>query len=171
MADPDRWVAKLAGRQVVRAPDWYADWRHDAFHELMNKQDEMNERYQTKVWPRYDYDLDAGTLTFSDTTGPKVIADIQVVGTTATNDWLWSWANSHWPPSCVEDLHRVRAFGEEHGIDELISETLENDDLNSLGWEMAAVSARILGAVGAYRPPRQSGGGLFVLYRSIRLVS
>ncbi len=155
----------------MRAPDWYADWRHDAFHELMTKQDEMNERYQTKVWPRYDYDLDAGTLTFSDPTGPKVIADIQVVGTTATNDWLWSWANSHWPPSCVEDLHRVRAFGEEHGIDELISETLENDDLNSLGWEMAAVSARILGAVGAYRPPRESGGGLFVIYRSIRLVS
>ncbi|HWU15558.1 MAG TPA: hypothetical protein VN157_16290 [Caulobacter sp.] len=155
----------------MNAPTWYADWRHDAFHELMAKQEDMNERYQTKVWPRYDYDLDAGTLTFSDPTGPKVVADIQVVGTTATKDWLWSWANSHWPVSSVEDLEKVRAFGAEHGIEELTSETLENDNLNSLGWELSAVAARILGAVGAYRPPRDNGGGLFLIYRSIRSVS
>ena len=155
----------------MSTPDWYADWRHDAVHELMAKQAEMGERYQTNAWPRYDYDVDAGTLIFSDPSGPKVVADIQIVGTTAKKDWLWSWANSHWPTSCTEDLQRVRAFGDEHGIDELTAETLEDDDLNSLGWEMSAIAAKILGAVGAYRPPRENGGGLFLIYRSIRFVS
>jgi hypothetical protein len=155
----------------MRAPSWYETWRHDAVHELMGKQDRLQETFRISSWPRYDYDVDAGVLTFSDVQGPKVVAEIQVVGTTGPSDWLWSWANSHWPEPAFKEIKRVRAFGVEHDIEQLISEYLESDDLNALGWAMTAVAARVVDAVGAYRPPRDSGGGLFLIYRSINFVS
>ena len=155
----------------MQAPPWYPKWRDDALAELMAKQDRLKESHQVGSWPRYDYDADAGTLTFSDASGPKVIADIQIVGSTGPHDRLWSWANSHWDGCSVSEMPRVRQFGIENGIEELTSETLEDDDLNQLGWEMSAVAARVLGAVGSYRPPTPYGGGLFLVFRSIDFVS
>ena len=160
----------MADADSSEAPSWYADWRHDAVHELMAKQDKVAETYRTGGWPRFDYDVDAGTLVFSDATGPKVIAEIQMVGTIGSKDWLWGWANDHWPPSSVVDVAAARSFGEKHGIKELTSAYLENEDLNSLGWEMAAVTARLTGAVGAYRPKSETGA-LFFIYRSIRFAN
>jgi hypothetical protein len=154
----------------MSAPDWYADWRHDAVHELMTKADKIRDEYSISKWPRYDYDVDVGIIKFSQDNIIKVVADIQVVGTIGSKDWLWSWANDHWPDNVCTHAQQARDFGEEHGIEELTSEYLEDENLNSLGWEMAAVTARIAGAVGAYRPPSETGA-LFLLLTSIRLVS
>jgi hypothetical protein len=116
--------------------------------------------------------VDSKTLTFSIEGVVKVIADIQVVGTTGAEDWLWGWANDHWPSAIVQDMEAVVSFGEEHGIMELTSGFVADDDLNRLGWELTAVAVRILGAVGAYRPPPGDGhGALFLLIKSIRHVS
>jgi hypothetical protein len=154
----------------MNAPDWYPAWRHDAIHELMAKQERARETYRVGDWSRFDYDADVGTLIFSEDGVAKVIADIQIVGTTAERDWLWSWANPHWSGCCVDEMHNVRDFGAKHGIEELISEYLEDDDLNNLGWEMTAVAARILGAAGAYRPPDETGC-IFLVCQSFRFVS
>ena len=157
---------------TTSAPDWYADWRHDAFHQLMEKQDKMAEIYGTNTLPRYDYDVDAGTLTFSENGIVKVIADIQVVGTTSDKDWLWGWANDWWPQQIVSDLEAVVGFGEQHGIMELTSGYVSDDDLNNLGWQLTAVAVRILDAVAAYRPPSSDRpGALFLLIKSIRHAS
>ncbi|MDO8801445.1 MAG: hypothetical protein Q7J39_14005 [Phenylobacterium sp.] len=137
----------------------------------MAKQDALKASHRIGSWPRWDYDVDAGTLTFSEDGAPKVVADIQVVGSTGPRDWMWGWANEHWPRSVVEDMEKVRAFGSENRIEQLTTEFLTDDDLNSLGWEMTAVAVRVLDAVGAYRPPRDGGGGLFLIYKSIRFVS
>lgn len=156
----------------MREPDWYAEWKHEAFHELMVKQDVLQRDFGTGAWPRYDYDLDTGTLTFSEEGVVKVVADIQVVGTTGSKDWLWGWANDWWPNSVVADLETVVSFGEEHGIIELTSGYVEDEELNHLGWELTAVAVRILKAVGAYRPKSQDrAGALFLLIKSIRHVS
>jgi len=133
----------------MKAPDWYADWKHEAFHQLMDKQDALGRDYGTNTWPRYDYDIDAGTLSFSQDGEAKTIADIQVVGTTGTKDWLWGLANNHWPDSIVEDMEKVWQFGLDNEIEELTTKYLEDADLNHLGWEMTAIAVRILNAVGA----------------------
>jgi hypothetical protein len=151
-------------------PDWYADWRHEALHDLIAKQDRNLEEFRTGSWERFDYDLDALTLTFSEGGEPKVVADIQVVGTTGPEDWLWAWGNTHLPEPCRRDVEQVKAFGEEHGIQELTWELLGAEDLNSLGWNLAAVAARICDAQGAYRAPGENGA-LFMIYRNIRYVS
>jgi hypothetical protein len=153
-------------------PDWYPDWRHEAVHELQEKNARLKAQFRLGDWPRYDYDVDAGTLIFSEDGAAKVIAEIQIVGTTSetAGDWLWAWANSHWPAERVADSERVRAFGEEHGICELTHEGIEDENLNALGWELTAVMARVTEALGAYRPPGDDGA-LFLTYRTIAWAS
>lgn len=150
-------------------PDWYLDWRHDAFHELQDKNARLKAEYRLGEWPRFDYDVGTGKLVFSQDGTPKVIAEIQIAGTTSLNggDWLWAWANDHWPADRVVDSQLVREFGEEHGICELMHDYVGAEDLNALGWELTAVMARVTNALGAYRPPRDQDGGLFLVYRSI----
>jgi len=153
----------------MERPDWYPDWRHDAVHQLQEKNAQLKAEYGLDDWPRFDYDVDAGTLVFSDGGVPKVIAEIQIVGTTSVKagDWLWSWGNSHWPSERVSDAELVRAFGEEHGICELTHKNVEDGDLNALGWELTAVMVRVTNALGAYRPRREEGGGLYLAYKAI----
>ena len=154
-------------------PDWYPDWRHEAFHRLQEKTARLRSEFRLGDWPRFDYDVDAGTLIFSDQGIPKVIAEIQIVGSTsaAAGNWLWAWGNSNWPMERVTDAELVRAFGEKHGICELAHDYVEDRELNALGWSLAAVMVRVTDALGAYRPPRDEGGGLWVTYKSMTWAS
>lgn len=153
-------------------PDWYDEWKHEAFHQLMDKQDKWQAQFGIEDLPRYDYDVATQKLTFSKDGVVKVVADIQVVGTIGSKDWLWGWANDHWPADVVQDIEPVVAFGEEHGIMELISGYVEDDDLNNLGWQLTAVAVRLLDAVGGYRPKRSDEvGSLFLLIKSIRFAN
>jgi len=154
-------------------PDWYPDWRHDAFHEMQEENARLQSEFRLDECTRFDYDVVAGTLIFSNDGVPKVIAEIQIVGTTSvqSGNWLWAWANADWPRERVVDSERVRAFGAEHGICELMHDYVEEGDLNALGWALTAVMMRVTGAVGAYRPPRDEGGGLFLAYRNIAWAS
>jgi len=153
-------------------PARYPDWRHDAVHQLQEKIERLKAEFRLNDWPRYDYDVNAGTLIFSEDGVPKVIAEIQIAGTTSlkAGDWLWAWANSHWPPQRVLDSRIVRAFGEQHGICELTHENVGADDLNSLGWELAAVMVRLTDALGAYRPADEDGA-LYLVYKSLAWAS
>src|SRR5262249_8994866 len=137
--------------------------------ELQKKNESLKSQFRLGGWPRYDYDVLAGTLIFSDSGIPKVIAEIQIVGSTSrkAGNWLWAWGNSHWPEYRVADSKLVRAFGDQNGICELTHDFLEDDDVNALGWELTAAMVRVTDALGAYRPPRDEGGGLFLTYKSM----
>jgi hypothetical protein len=43
----------------------FKEFRHNAVHELMRLNESCEHEFQISTWPRWDYDLDAGTLTFS----------------------------------------------------------------------------------------------------------
>jgi hypothetical protein len=74
----------------MTSPEWYPDWRHAAVHELQAKNKALHAKFSIDEWPRFDYDVDAGTLIFSDASGPKVRAVIQIAGSTSerAGDWL-----------------------------------------------------------------------------------
>ena len=154
----------------MQAPDWYDAWCEEAFEAFRAKQEQLIATYRLDSWERYAYDAAAGTLTFSEGGRPRVIAEMQVLGTIGEEDWLWGWANAVWPVSSVEGLKPVRDFGAEHGIEELTTDYLESDDLPGLGWMLAAISARVLDAQGAYRAP-SGEGAVYLLIRSIKFVS
>ena len=146
--------------------DEYCDWRDVALEELKVKQDGLSSSHRLSSWPRFDYDLVRRTLTFSDERGPRVIAEIQVVGTTSTQEWRWAWANDYLPPEVRFDVERVRAFGAHHGIVDFTDPSVRDEDLDALGWEFTAAAARVLDAAGAYRAPSKDGA-LFVVLRSV----
>lgn len=148
----------------MRRPEWYSAWRHDAVHDLITKNETLKEKFRLSGHERYDYDVDAGLLTFSNVGHPGVIAEIQIVGTTAESkgNWLWAWANDWWPETSVKAARATKQFGVENDIEELTSEYLYDDSLVNLGWEMAAVTARVTNALGAYRPPTENGHIFFV---------
>ena len=152
----------------MEEPEWYANWRHDAVHELQDKNGRLEDEFRMGQWERFDYDLNAGTLIFSDRGTSKLLCEIQVAGSTSieAENWLWAWANDYWPGDSARDSLLVREYGEKHGICELTHECIEpEDDLNALGWALTAVMVRVTGAIGAYRPPDE-GGGLFLVIKN-----
>ncbi|QND60726.1 DUF6882 domain-containing protein [Mesorhizobium huakuii] len=152
-------------------PDWYPAWRDEAFEQLTAKNAILEKEFRLGHWPRYDYDLTTGRLLFSDNGTVKVVAEIQIAGSTSAKagNWLWAWSNSNLPGELLGDAKRVRSFGEENDIAELqqayVTDT--KDDLEALGWDLTAAMVRICDALGAYRSPRGEGGGLYLILKRV----
>ncbi|AZO14541.1 MAG: hypothetical protein E5V79_01930 [Mesorhizobium sp.] len=154
-------------------PDWYPAWRDEAFEQLTAKNARLAKDFRLGNWSRYDYDLTAGKLVFSDQSGVKVVSEIQIAGSTSAKagNWLWAWANSNWPPEFITDAQSARSFGKKHGISELTRDYVTNEDLNALGWELTSVVTRICNACGAYRCPPDDGVGLYLILKTISWAS
>ncbi|MER8829387.1 hypothetical protein NKH73_18655 [Mesorhizobium sp. M0938] len=152
-------------------PDSYAAWREEAFEELNAKNDRLQKDFRLGSWSRYDYDLTTGRLLFSEEEVIKVIAEIQIAGSTSVkaSNWLWAWANSNLPGELLKDAKLVRSFGESNKIDELAQAYVidTDNDLEALGWDLTGAMVRIGSALGAYRSPRGEGGGLYLTIKSI----
>ncbi len=147
-------------------PGQFSTYRHEAVHELMRLNELCEKEFRISSWPRWDYDFDRGTLTFSQDGVPKVRASIQVIGTTSISGktWMWGWANESLPQNVTKAVAKVRAFGAAENIAELREEELSDDE--HLGWGLTAVAAKVLGAKGAYRCPDKNGF-VYVAYSSI----
>ncbi len=150
-------------------PEQFHDYQHEAVHALMDLNAKLKDEFRLGAWPRWDYDLDEATLTFSEKGKPRVRAGIQVVGSVSlrTNTWLWAWANSSVPDGACSCLAAVKAFGEEEAVAVLTTDQCAADE--ALGWELTAVVAKLAGAKGAYRCPTGSGD-LFVIFTDIAFV-
>jgi hypothetical protein len=140
----------------------FSEFRHQAVHALMDLNQRCEREFKISSWPRWDYDFDASTLTFSKDGIARVIVSVQVVGTTSDSSgtWLWSWANAHLPPNVTEGIKKVRSFGETEGLAELTTPSARDDEY--LGWGMTAVAAKLLESKGAYRCPGTNGFIYFV---------
>ena len=101
---------------------------------------------------RWDVDLDAGTITFSDP-GLVVIAPVQVIGTLWLEDhsWVWSWANSNYDLPLTQHARLVWDYGRRRGIGRF-----EEPELRCTmdeAWGLTCLAAQLAGAEGAYRGP------------------
>jgi hypothetical protein len=82
-----------------------------------------------------------------------------------TDTWLWAWANPSFEGCDIGEILRVREFGEIHRLQKLINPKWAADEAD--GWEMTAVSARLLRSEAAYRSP-SINGCLFILLDRLR---
>lgn len=160
----------------MKNPDWYPAWRDEAVEQLDAENSQLQDDFRLGSWPRYDYDLKAGKLLFSEQGVVKVVAEIQIAGSTSGKgrNWLWAWANSNVPTELVSDARLVRAFGEKNGVDDLSQAFVadRDNDLTALGCGLTAAMARICDdARGAYRSPRGEGGGLYLIIKNINWAS
>src|SRR5580704_17361587 len=148
--------------------DEYTQFRHGAHHELMELNSLCKRQFSIGNWDRWDYDGDLGTITFSEGGLPKVIAEIQLVGTTSTKShtWLWGWANESVPRPITVQIERVRDFGKAESLPVLFEPSWPDDEYH--GWEMTAIAAKLLHAKGGYRAPREGAGFSYYIYTSVR---
>lgn len=138
----------------------YEEYKHACVHELMVLNEKWLAEFKIGDWPRWDYELESSTLTFSDEGEARVVADIQVVGTVQGVEWEWSWGNITLPAKCRSRMAAVKASGEGKNWSKLTSLFQGSDD--HLGWEFTAVSAHILCAKGGYRCPDEQVPGNFL---------
>ncbi len=135
----------------------------ESFRYVDSCQMELEKEFELSKHERWDFDQEAGTLTFSNKGNPTVIAEFQFVGSysSETGTWLWAWANSSIEPKLYEKLDAVYIYGEKNRFTRLTSQKWEADETD--GWEMAAIAAYLLKAKGVYRPPFSKGFAFMVI--------
>jgi hypothetical protein len=150
----------------------YESFRHTCVRESITQNDVLTEKYRMGHWPRWDYSMENATLIFSDQGKPKVVCDIEVVGSTTLQSWEWSWGNANFPDSCRSRMAALREFGEQKEWERLTTLFLESDEY--VGWECASVASHILGGLGVYRCPNSGGterDAVFVVILSAHFVN
>ncbi len=130
---------------------------------LSNCQLSLERDYRLGKWPRYDWSQERRQLVFSDRGIPKLIADIQFVGSvsTETDTWLWAWANDTIDPQLCEALVSIRQYGEAQGFTRLTTAKWHAREAD--GWEMTSIAAFLLRAKGAFRTPLENGFTFMVM--------
>jgi hypothetical protein len=132
---------------------------------LRQCQDALSTDFELRRWPRYDWDQETRQLVFSEKGQPRVVADIQFVGSISTlsDTWLWSWANDTVDGPLTVSASKVKLYGEEHDIPQLYTKKWHAHEPD--GWEMTAIAALLLGAKGAYRSPDDDGATFMIMSR------
>lgn len=160
---------EVADERAALAKADFQTFMREAVRDLTDLNEALNAKYGIMAWERFDYDIATRELIFSHKGRPRVRAEFQLIAATDV-DFLWAWAGSWWPREAIEDVLKVKAWGETHGIEPLMAPRLKTTDMTNLGWGMAAVAAQLTGAKGVYRPvdgPRS----LFMLYRDIEFIT
>ena len=147
-------------------PEEFEEFRTQAYESLVQINELCKQQFKLGTWQHWAYELEAGTLTFSNDGVPRVVATIQAVGSTSNKSgtWMWGWANQSLPEKVTDQLFRLKQFGERENLTQLTEATFPGDE--KVGWEMAAVATRILGGKGVYRCP-SANGSLFVVFMEV----
>jgi len=143
----------------------FQDFIHPFTHEIIGKNERNEALYGRHV--RWDWDEEKSLLTFSDPDNSTLRIKVTVVGTTEGDSWQWSWANPNFEAHEKLGMEQVREFGKSTGYEQLISPFAKADEYT--GWEMTAVAAHVLDALGSYRFPTDDGY-CYLVYRKIEVV-
>lgn len=147
----------------IRAKNWLQDEEAlshligDSFDYLQAMQDTFMKAYNIGDCERWDWDQEMGTLIFSHEGKPTVECDVHFVGTLSTlsKTWMWAWANQSLSDKVKEQSRLVRRIGDERQFLPLACPKWSADETD--GWEMTAIMAKAVGAIGAYRTPDENG--------------
>jgi hypothetical protein len=154
-------IVVLSGRTPARLS--YEDELQRAADVVRDRQDVVRQRFRIGTYERFDLSQDYGLIVFSDAGTPKVVADIQFVGSYSdtSRTWLWAWANESLDPQLTRGSARVKEFGRQKHLERLTSAkwAATEDD----GWEMATFQAYVTGADFMYRAPLRHGHAYLTL--------
>ncbi len=117
----------------------------------------------------WNVNQDAGTIVFTFQDGTTASAPVQIIGTlnAADSTFLWAWDHPSIEPALQINASRVKAFGEEHGLDELTTRKVACNEARA--WEYTAVAMRLAEANGGYRAEASPGTFVFMNFGEISL--
>ena len=151
----------------------------DSFDELskvaytyLNEQQEICEKeYLLSKHEEWHYYQETGLLTFSNFGKPYLNINYESVGTISliSNTWLWAWANNSIWPNVSTEILAVKDYGIKYDFKKIVEAKWEADLYD--GWEMTVISAYLLNAKGAYRPPNAEENIFsFDIFKKIEIV-
>jgi hypothetical protein len=118
---------------------------------------------------RFDWHQWRGELVFSSGGTPKVVANIQIVGTLSPKGlWTWAWANPGYLASVRQAALKTKLFGEAQGITRLFTPKWGARETDA--WEMTAMTNKLADGKGAYKIPGKDAA-TFMIFIDLRAVS
>ena len=129
-----------------------------AMTELSQKQDLLSAQYRLGHYARWELDQETETLQFFDAAGRKALrAEVTHIGSYASNSgtWKWAWSNDGVLPHVRAKAEPLRQLAAVTGLHVFAEHATMSVDEN-MAWELAAISARHLDALGVYRAPSSS---------------
>lgn len=157
------WLALLACCAVLAgSPDWQT-YLDESRTSLQAQQQALIDVEDLGSYERWDMDQAQGAIVFSNGGVPELVARVVFVGSYAgtSKTWLWGWANPSVLAALTDPVQKVREFGMTNHYAPLVDH--QWDAQESDGWDMAAVTNRILGGKGVYRAPNGQTLAFFVI--------
>jgi hypothetical protein len=128
----------------------FEEYKSQCINDLMFLQPEFMKLYDLDSYEEWFYDHGIGVFHFKSTKGRNLYFKYVGVGSFSTNanTWKWAWDNPTTPKHVSRALEKVKSFGTLNNFEKLKTGLFEGD--KHIGWEMTAISAKLLSAVGAY---------------------
>jgi hypothetical protein len=144
-------------RNWIEDSEAFFDYITECFQYLQGKHKLMIETYQIDKFDRWDWHQETGKLLFSHEGKLRVEADISFSGSISTksNTWMWAWANESLTETIKAKSEIIHEIGINSGFKKLLCGIWPADEID--GWEMTAVLAKELQAIGAYRTSDDHG--------------
>jgi hypothetical protein len=141
------------------------------FKYLEKKQKGFLKQYKVNEHERWDWYQESGLLIFTHHGVPQVEAEIHFSGTfsTQSNTWMWAWANNCLEEKIKSSSRKIRVHGEKMSLLKLASALWSGSEVDA--WEMTAVLAKELNAIGAYRTKSETGYTYMVVTKAKWLVN
>jgi len=140
--------------------------------ELQQKQEKLGTDYGLDDVSTWSFDQATEKLQFFDEQKRMVVeAEVIDAGSYSPKSisWKWAWSNESVLPEPRKKAERIRELEAITGV-EIFGDPLafKIDDEN-MAWELAAMAAKHLGALGCYRAPsKEDGPVIFLLIMKIR---
>lgn len=149
--------ADIRARNWTQGFDELNDLITESFAYLSAAQERFMQDFDVGKHDRWDWYQETGKLVFSNNGVPTVEADIDFVGSLSTSSytWMWAWANTSFLDGIKARSREIRALGDANDYLPLAAAIWPAGQED--GWEMTAVMAKQIGAIGAYRTPSDSG--------------
>jgi hypothetical protein len=129
-----------------------------AIADLSRKQERLSAEYNLGGCARWELDEQTETLAFFDAGGRKVVrADVIHIGSYASSSgtWKWTWSNDSVMPHVRRKSEPLKELAALTGFHLFAEPSAMSVDEN-MAWELAAICARHLAALGVYRAPASS---------------
>ena len=142
--------------------------------ELRQKQETLSNDYGLADAATWGFDQASEKLQFFDEQKRMVVeADVIDAGSYSpkSNSWKWAWANESVLPALRKKAERLKELQDITGMDLFGDPMAFEIDDEAMAWELTAMAARHLGALGCYRAPANGEGPvIFLLIMKIRKI-
>ena len=141
--------------------DDYNKLLNECVAEVVSKNQKLVDEYSFGEFEEWSLDQEVGQLVFSEGGIRQLLCSVTILGSYSEDSktWMWGWANPSLLEPLTRDTQKVRDFGGENKIDDLVFKKVEATEAEA--WAFCALSCRILDGLGLYRGP--TGNGFVVM--------